>query len=128
MPGFSVWNVVRVPFPYSNRPIVQRRPALVVGARNWAGGPPLLWLLMITSATHRHWEGDVEILDLEAAGLPAPSMVRCARITTVEIRDIDPLGALHHGQRPMIRGQVLAGLHVTLQGQGSALDPLKAEP
>jgi hypothetical protein len=30
MPGFRVWDVVKVPFPCTSRPVRQRRPALVV--------------------------------------------------------------------------------------------------
>lgn len=47
---------------------------------------------MITSAANRGWLGDVEILDLEQAGLPAPSVVRSAKIATIETRDVTPLG------------------------------------
>jgi hypothetical protein len=32
MPPFERWDVVAVPFPYVERPIQQRRPALVVAA------------------------------------------------------------------------------------------------
>jgi mRNA interferase MazF len=29
MPGFEVWDIVKVPFPFTNRPVQQFRPALV---------------------------------------------------------------------------------------------------
>ena len=29
---FEVWDVVKVPFPYRDRPVRQRRPALVIAA------------------------------------------------------------------------------------------------
>jgi hypothetical protein len=49
MPLFERWDVIAVPFPYVERPIPQRRPALVVVAG--LGGPlDLVWVLMITSA------------------------------------------------------------------------------
>jgi mRNA interferase MazF len=51
MPRFERWDVVAVPFPYVERPIQQRRPALVVAAD--LGGPhDLLWILMITAAAN----------------------------------------------------------------------------
>jgi mRNA interferase MazF len=85
----EVWDIVKVPFPYTNRPIQQHRPALVVARLHHPGMPELLWVLMITSATHRRWPGDVEI-----AGLPAPSIVRCTKIATIEAKDAATIGHL----------------------------------
>ena len=99
----SVWDVVRVPFPYTNRPVRQHRPALVVACLVAPGAPALLWVLMITSAGHRRWAGDVEISDLLAAGLPASSMVRSAKITTVEATEAEPIGTLPNLDRTALR-------------------------
>lgn len=81
---FSPWDVVRVPFPYTDRPVRRRRPALVIAAGEIEETHGLLWLVMITSAEDRGWESDVPVSDLGAAGLPAASIVRPAKIATVE--------------------------------------------
>jgi mRNA interferase MazF len=91
---FSRWDVVKVPFPYTDRPIRQRRPAVVIAAGEIEEVYGLLWLLMITSAENRGWEGDVMVSDLGAAGLPASSIVRPAKIATVGASDAVPLGVL----------------------------------
>jgi mRNA interferase MazF len=49
---------------------------------------------MITSAAHRGWPGDVMISDLDDAGLPASSIVRPAKIATINARDAERLGTL----------------------------------
>ena len=64
----DVWSVVKVPYPYTDRPVRQSRPVLVVARTAEAAGTPLLWVLMITSAANRGWAGDVPISDLAAAG------------------------------------------------------------
>ena len=89
MPAFKVWDVVKVPFPYTNRPVQQHRPALIIAMPKAAGGPALLWVLMVTSAANRGWTGDVTISDLTQAGLPAPSIVRPAKIATIEAIDAE---------------------------------------
>ncbi len=94
MPDFEPWDVIRVPFPYTNRPVQQRRPALVVAIPDTPGAPGLLWVLMVTSAANRRWPGDVTIPDLEAAGLPAPSVIRTAKIATIETLDAERIGRL----------------------------------
>jgi len=90
-------DVVKVPFPYTDRATRQRRPALVVSSADLQREHGLSWVLMITSAENRGWEGDVEIENLVLAGLPAPSVVRSAKIATIDARDGEPLGRLTPG-------------------------------
>ena len=94
MPTFDVWTIVKVPFPYTDRPVRQRRPALVIAneTRDTAAG--LLWVLMITSAENRGWSGDVGISDLASTGLPVPSIVRTAKIAMIDAADAEKLGSL----------------------------------
>jgi len=113
MPIFEPWDIVRVPFPYTDRPVRQRRPGLVVAAGDLQTSHPLLWLAMITSAEHRGWPGDVVISDLGGAGLPAASIVRPAKIATIDARDAGRLGTLPPTDRRAVRDyfrQRLSGL------------------
>jgi mRNA interferase MazF len=91
---FEAGTVVKVPFPYTDRTTRQRRPALVVSAPDLQGRHGLCWVVMITSAVNRGWEGDVDIDDLPMAGLPVPSVIRTAKIATIEAGDAAPLGRI----------------------------------
>jgi mRNA interferase MazF len=102
MPIFETWDIVRVPFPYVERPVRQRRPALVIAAEDAETDHGLLWLAMITSAANRGWRGDVAISNLSEAGLPVPSVVRPAKLATIESRDADRLGTLPLSDRAAI--------------------------
>jgi len=77
---FDRWDVVVVPFPFSEKGGRKRRPALVLSNRefNRAGHAVLA---MITTKGHDPWPGDCEITDLEAAGLPRPCIVRMKLFT-----------------------------------------------
>lgn len=99
MPTCEVWDLVKVPFPYTNRPVQQRRPALVVAIPDAPDAPSLLWVLMVTSAGNRGWPGDVAVSDLAEAGLPAPSVVRPVKIATIEASDAELIGCLPHADR-----------------------------
>ena len=94
MPVFEPWDVVKGPFPYADRPVRQRRPALVVAAPGLQAHHSLVWGLMITSADNRGWPTDVTVSDLGTAGLPAPSVVRTAKIAVIDARDAERLGTL----------------------------------
>jgi mRNA interferase MazF len=76
------WQVVVVPFPFTDRSARRRRPALVVSRPEALGnriGHSVL--AMITSAGHGRWPLDVPVSDLASAGLPAPSVVRMKLFT-----------------------------------------------
>jgi mRNA interferase MazF len=83
---------VKVPFPYTDRATRQHRPALVVSAPHLQIGHGLLWVLMITSAENRGWDNDVPVTELASAGLPVASVVRTAKIATIEASDAQLLG------------------------------------
>jgi len=61
MPTFEAWDIVKVPFPYTDRPVRQRRPALVVAAGELERSHGLLWLVMVTNAANRSRPGDVPV-------------------------------------------------------------------
>ena len=92
---FAPFDVIVVPFPYSDRLAEKRRPAIVISARRLIADFGLVWLAMVTSAENRRWEGDVDVSDLDVAGLPAPSFVRPAKIATVDAaRVLERVGRL----------------------------------
>ena len=91
---FRRGDVERVPFPYTDRSTRQRRPALVVSSARLEDQHDLLWVLMITSAENRGWPGDVLIDDLDSTGRPVSSVIRTAKIATIEATHAERLGKL----------------------------------
>ena len=104
MPTFEQGQVVRVPFPYTDRDTRQHRPALVVSDGAVGENAALLWVAMITSAQNRSWPGDCPIAAFHSAGLPIPSVVRPAKITTIETGDAQPVGQIE----PAVLANVLS--------------------
>jgi mRNA interferase MazF len=101
--ALGVWDVVRVPFPFTDRPARQHRPALVVST---ISTPGLAWVLMITSAENRGWPGDVPVSDLSEAGLPAQSVIRTEKVATVDMQGIDRIGRLPMADRMVVTAQL----------------------
>lgn len=100
-------DIVRVPFPYTDGATRQHRPALVIAQTGPEAGF-LLWVLMITSAANRGWPGDVAIPDHESAGLPAPSLVRTAKIATIEAARAEVRGRLPYAVLEEVLAEVRA--------------------
>ena len=92
MPSFKQGDVVKVPFPYTDRSTRQFRPALVASTGGIEAAHGLLWVVMITSADNRGWPGDVTVGNLAMAGLPVSSVIRTAKIATIEASDAEKLG------------------------------------
>jgi mRNA interferase MazF len=82
--AFAPFDVVVVPFPYTDRLAEKRRPAVVISAPELSENCGLVWLLMVTSADNPRWDCDIAVSDLKGAGLPAPSLVRAAKIATAD--------------------------------------------
>ena len=110
MKTFKPGDIVKVPFPYQEAPARTYRPALVVSAPELQEVHGVLWVLMITSAKNRPWAGDVEILHLEEAGLPAPSVVRCAKISITDASSVTRIGRLGQAQIKLVSGMMQRAL------------------
>ena len=95
---FAAFDIVVVPFPYSDRLAEKRRPALVVSAAVLGEELDRLWVAMITTDRGRRLHGDAPIGDLSAAGLPAASLIRASKIATIEVeRVVRGAGRLSEG-------------------------------
>ncbi|MCF2971509.1 type II toxin-antitoxin system PemK/MazF family toxin [Synechococcus sp. Nb3U1] len=92
---FEQFDLVVVPFPFTDRTATKRRPALVLS--DLAAFNTLLdrsVLAMITTSTHSSWPLDVQIQDLASTGLQAPSIIRMKLFTldhALVLRKIDKL-------------------------------------
>ena len=98
----SPWDVIVVPFPYTERLAENRRPALVVSSHALAE-EGFLWVAMITGAGKPMRAGDIPVLDLAAASLPGPSMIRTSKIATIEpARVLRVIGSLAATERDAV--------------------------
>ncbi|MGI9077078.1 MAG: type II toxin-antitoxin system PemK/MazF family toxin [Gemmatimonadaceae bacterium] len=106
---FSQFDVVRVPFPFADRTAAKNRPALVLShAASFGMTVRHSVMAMITSAGHRPWPLDHVIADLEAAGLPAASMVRF-KLFTLDHRLVrGALGRLSQRDATAVREHICA--------------------
>ena len=74
------YDVVVVPFPFTDRRASKRRPALALSGEAFSADSAHTILAMITSAANPPWPRDVPI-DSAVAGLRAPSKVRMKLFT-----------------------------------------------
>lgn len=79
---FEPFDVVVVPFPFTDSAQAKRRPALVLSQNMFFGNVINHSILtMITSRKNDPWPLDCEIKNRELSGLTAPSVVRMKLFT-----------------------------------------------
>jgi mRNA interferase MazF len=102
---FRRWDVVSVPFPFIEGHATKRRPALVVSTDAFHRAHRACFGAMITTARHMQdvRPDDIPIVNVADAGLPQPSVIRLARLTTFEWGDqIRRVGTLHRRDRQAV--------------------------
>ncbi len=104
MPGatFEPFDVVVVPFPFTDTSAFKRRPALVASSRAFNERHDQLILAMITSAARSDWPSDTPIRDWRAAGLAVPCRVRLKLFTLEGRAIVRRVGALAAEDREAI--------------------------
>jgi mRNA interferase MazF len=101
--GIAPFDVVVVPFPYSDQLAEKRRPAIVI-SNDKLHDQGFVWIAMITGAGKQHRVGDLVIKDRASAGLPGASMVRTLKIATIEpARVVRRIGALATAEHAAVR-------------------------
>ena len=99
------WDVVVVPFPFSDRAAEKRRPALVLSSTSFNRGGHTV-MAMITTRGHHPWPGDCKLEDLTDAGLPLPCIVRLKLFTLDNRVILRDLGHLSDADRARVESKI----------------------
>jgi mRNA interferase MazF len=99
------WDVVVVPFPFTEQSGAKRRPALVLSTHRFNRHGHTV-LLMITTKSHHPWPGDVGLEQHGHAGLHDPCLVRLKAFTLDNRLLLKKLGALTAGDRARVSDQI----------------------
>ena len=92
---YKPFDVVVVPFPFTDLKVDKRRPALVLSDdKNFNNPSGNFVLAMITSQNNPDWPLDTPIKSIRKAGLKAPSKVRMKLFTLDNRLIIKKIGGL----------------------------------
>ena len=103
MAQFQTFDIVVVPFPYSDKLAKKRRPAVVVSSSHLEEVDDVVWVAMITSSDAGS-TGAVALQDMSSTGLNRASYVRPAKLATLETaRVLRKVGALSKSDAQNLR-------------------------
>jgi mRNA interferase MazF len=90
---YESWDIVVVPFPFTEKLGEKRRPALVISQWLFNKNGHMV-LAMITTQSHTPWPGDTLIQTGTATGLPSACLVRLKLFTLDNRLILKKIGAL----------------------------------
>ena len=101
---YEAFDVVVVPFPFTDSAQTKRRPALVLSQSSSFGNKiEHSVLAMITSKKNAPWPLDCEIKDKKKSGLTAPSVVRMKLFTLDNRFIVRKIGQLSDNDQKMVK-------------------------
>ena len=110
MMTFKPFDVVELPFPFSDLSSAKRRKALVLSTEEFNSKNNATTVLMITSRANSEWAGDVQLKDWAKAGLKKPCYVRLKIFTADNNIFINKVGSLSLADRK----KIITSLHLNL--------------
>lgn len=103
---YNQFDVVLVPFPFTDRNVSKKRPALVLSNSDYQIKTNHLILAMITTAKNSRWENDLEIKQLEDTGLKTPCIIRYKIFSLDERFILKKIGFISENEQKLIKKQL----------------------
>lgn len=103
---FNKWDIVLVPFPFTNLQSVKKRPALILSPDNYNNGPDLVILFITSNLSAYGRMGDYRLQDWKFSGLPKPSMIRMKFATIEKSIVLKKLGSIPENDQKAINGEL----------------------
>ncbi|HLM01138.1 MAG TPA: type II toxin-antitoxin system PemK/MazF family toxin [Pyrinomonadaceae bacterium] len=106
--NFKKWEIILVPFPFTDLSSVKRRPAIIVSPDSYNAGNDVVIAFVTSQLNVSPRTGDYQIQKWREAGLPKPSMVRMKFATVTENIIVKTIGRLEIEDRTELEKIILA--------------------
>ena len=101
---YNQFDVVVVPFPFTDSGQTKRKPALIISNPNeFDNRIQRSVMAMITTSTHSPWPLDIPIADLSPTGLNTESIVRMKLFTLDQALIVRKIGTLSFSDQTIAR-------------------------
>ena len=80
---YRKWDVVLVPFPFTDLKTQKKRPAIILCPEEYNSGPDIVIMFITSNLSAFGRPGDYILTEWKNSGLPKPSMVRM-KFTTIK--------------------------------------------
>lgn len=80
---YNSWDIVLVPFPFTDLSTSKKRPALIISPANYNKGFDVIIMFVTSNVSAFGRSGDYKLKRWKEAGLPKPSMTRM-KLATID--------------------------------------------
>ena len=101
------WDIILVPFPFTNLTTSKKRPALIISPDEYNLKSDIVIAFITSNLNSPPRFGDYTIQDWESAGLPKPSMLRMKFATIDKSMIIRQLGTLHTNDQLQFKNKLI---------------------
>ena len=91
---FKKWDIILVPFPFTDLSATKKRPALIISPDDYNKGLDVIIAFVTSNMNQKHRIGDFVISEWKIAKLPKPSMIRMKFATIDKTIIVKQLGKL----------------------------------
>jgi len=107
MTVYKKWDIILVPFPFTDLKTTKKRPALVVSPDNYNQGMDVVIAFVTSKVDQAARPGDYKIKEWDKTGLPKPSMLRMKFATLDKKLIIKTLGRLEQKDQQDFSGKLV---------------------
>ncbi|MBA3601162.1 MAG: type II toxin-antitoxin system PemK/MazF family toxin [Acidobacteria bacterium] len=108
MTNYKKWEIVLVPFPFTDLSSAKRRPALIVSPDSYNTGKDVVIAYITSQINSSSRLGDYKLQKWKEAGLPKVSMVRMKFATIDKAIIIKTIGELEDTDREKIEKNLVS--------------------
>ena len=105
--NYKKWEIVLVPFPFTNLVTNKKRPALIISPDKYNIEADVVIAFITSKLNLKYRIGDYKIKEWENAELPKPSMIRMKFATLDKTIIIKKLGSLSENDKNEFSKQLL---------------------
>lgn len=109
---YDRWDVVLLPFPFTDLKATKKRPALVISPREYNSGPDVLVMFVTSNLKSNPKMGDYILKEWKKAGLPKPSMTRMKFATIDKKLVIKKIAALTEKDQLVLKSEIQSFLGI----------------
>lgn len=103
---YKKWDIILVPFPFTNLRTVKKRPALILSPDSYNSDRDVVILFITSNIDAKPKPGDHSIEFWEESGLPKPSKTKMKFATIATSIIVKKIGSLHNSDRFEIRDKL----------------------
>lgn len=107
---YNQFDIVLVPFPFTDKNATKKRPAVILNNSNYQIKTNHLILAMITSAKNSEWESDLQIKNLEPTGLKTDCVIRYKIFSLDERIVLKKIGKISENEQKLIKENLVKQL------------------